>query len=110
MAHTAQFDATIDSLDQGLQKAKPNASTNINSWVTTLNETNDPALKNLATELRELERMLTTSDDDSDSLELRQKLDSVGQHTVAFADKASGNEAQKITQLGQTLIEAANEI
>ena len=109
MAHTAQLDATIDSLDQGLQKAKPNASTNINSWVTTLNETNDPALKNLAIELRELERMLTTSDD-SDSLELRQKLDSVGQHTVAFADKASGNEAQKITQLGQTLIEAANEI
>ena len=109
MAHTAQLDATIDSLDQGLQKAKPNASTNINSWVATLNDTDDPALQDLASELRDLERILTSSDE-PDSMKVRQALDSVGQHTVAFADKASGKEATKISQLGQKLIEVANEI
>ncbi|CAH1002516.1 hypothetical protein LEM8419_03395 [Neolewinella maritima] len=108
MATTAQLDATIDSLDQGLQQAKSGASSNISSWVDTLNGTNDPALQTLASELRDLEKMLSSSN--PDGKKLREALDSIGQHTTAMASKASGSEADKIRQLGKQLTDAANTI
>ena len=108
MASTAQLDATIDALSNGLQDAKNGASGNLQTWIETLNASNDPQLKTLGSELSNLQATLAVSD--VDSTQLRQQLDSVGQHTVAAASKADGKTADKITQLGQQLIDAANSI
>ena len=106
MAHTAQLDTTIDALSNGLQRAKNSASGNLQSWIETLNSSSDPQLKSLGQELSNLQATLATSD--IDSSRLRQQLDATGQHTLAAAGKAEGKTAEKVSQLGQQLIDAAN--
>ena len=108
MANTAQLDATIDALDGGLKSAKNGASSNLQTWIETLNSSNDPQLKTLGNELSNLQATLAVSDIDSN--QLRQQLDSIGQHTQSAASKAEGKTAEKIRQLGKQLIDAANSI
>ncbi|MEJ7665049.1 MAG: hypothetical protein WKG07_38785 [Hymenobacter sp.] len=57
---TAHLTSTIESLSQGLTHAKAGASRSIHSWVETLNGSKAPALHTLASELKQLDTLLSS--------------------------------------------------
>ncbi len=101
----AHLDSTIKSLEQGLDKAKTGATRNIDSWVDTLNDSDDTSLSKIADELEELGELL--GDEDTTPAQLKKALSSLGKHTTAAAKQAEGATADKIRTLGKQLTDAA---
>jgi len=102
---TAHLTSTIESLSKGLTHAKAGASRSIHSWVETLNGSKAPALHKLASELKQLDTLL--SSDEPSGPALKKALASIGQHTTAAASSAEGATADKIKQIGKMLTDAA---
>ena len=97
--------STIESLSKGLAHAKGGASRSLHSWVETLNGSKSPALHTLASELKQLDTLL--SSDKPSGPALKKALASIGQHTTAAAGSAEGATADKIKQIGKLLTDAA---
>lgn len=102
---TTHLNSTIESLSHGLSHAKAGATRSIHSWVETLNASKAPALHTLATELTQLDQLL--SGGNASGPAVQKALASIGQHTTAAAASAEGATADKIKQLGKALTDAA---
>lgn len=103
-----QIDTTIDALSQGLSQAKTGASTTIHNWIDTLNRTDDATLRRIAGDLQQLESLLGSGQ--PDGMKLRQLLDSLGQQTTAASNKATGETANKLRELGRQLSDSADQM
>ena len=102
------LNSTIESLSKGLTHAKTGATRSIHSWVEELNASKAPALHKLATELQQLDKLLSA--DHISGPEVHKALASIGQHTTAAASSADGATADKIKQLGKLLTDAATSL
>jgi len=106
--NNAQIDTSIDALSQGLGEAQADAATHIHNWIDTLNRTSDESLRRIASDLQRLESMLDTGQ--PDSMQMRELLDSLGQQTTAASNKADGETATKLRELGRQLSDSANQM
>ncbi|TVT42539.1 hypothetical protein FNT36_00085 [Hymenobacter setariae] len=106
--HLAHLTSTIDSLGQGLDHAKTGAVRSLHSWGAALSASDEPALKTIADELKQLEVIL--GEGDINGPKLKKALQSLGKHTTAAAKSAEGATADKVQQLGKLLTDAAGQL
>ncbi|GAB2453559.1 hypothetical protein GCM10011375_00580 [Hymenobacter qilianensis] len=106
---TAQLDATIQALQGGnLAGLAPQASSNIQNWISTLQNSNNGQLSGIASELERLNDALSGSS--PDTLQVQQSLKTLGEHTMRAAESADPGSQEKVRQLGQALSSAASQI
>jgi hypothetical protein len=106
---TAQLDATIQALQGGnLAGLAPQAGANIQSWITTLQNSNTGQLSGIASELERLNDALSGSA--PDTMQVQQSLKTLGEHTTRAAESADPGSQDKVRQLGQALSAAASQI
>lgn len=106
---TQQLDATIQALQGGdLTTLAPQAGTNIRSWITTLQNSNNGQLSGIASELERLNDAL--SGGTPDNRQLQQSLQTLGEQTSRAAESADPGAQAKLRELGQALSSAASQI
>jgi hypothetical protein len=106
---TAQLDATIQALQGGnLAGLAPQASANIQSWISILQHSNNGQLSGIASELERLNDALAGST--PDTLQVQQSLRTLGEHTLRAAESADPGSQDKVRQLGEALNSAASQI
>jgi hypothetical protein len=106
---TAQLDATIQALQGGnLAGLAPQAGANIQSWISTLQNSNNGQLSGIASELERLNDALSGSS--PDTTQIQQSLRTLGEHTTRAAESADPGAQDKVRQLGQALSSAASQI
>lgn len=99
------IDATIESIDQHVEKKSPSGvSTAINGWIKTLSANDD--LKEIASDLEKLKEALS----EKDGKKIVELMTSLGEQTTASADGAEGNDAKGVKKLGKALTSAAKTI
>ena len=98
-----QLDATIQALKGGLGQAAPVAGDNIDSWVSTLNGANSPALSAIADELKNLKAAVGSGD----GSKISHSLSILGEHTSKAAGSATEDAKAGLKELGQILTDAA---
>jgi hypothetical protein len=86
----------------------PQASSNIQSWIKTLQNSNSGLVKDLVPELQRLDDALSGST--PDNAQLSQSLHSLGEQTSRVAESADPGSQDKLRQLGQALSAAASQI
>lgn len=101
---TSQLDATINALQGGLTSAAGAASSNISSWIQTLQ--GNPQLSGISSELQKLDDAISSGD----SSTIASSLDTLGQHTTRAASSATPESQDKLMQLGQALSSAASQL
>lgn len=104
----AHLNSTIESLGKGLDHAKTGAVRSLNSWIDALGSSKEAGLTAIADELKQLEAAL--GEKEIDSAKLKKALSALGKHTTAAAKGAEGATADKVTQLGKLLTEAAGQL
>jgi hypothetical protein len=104
----AHLSSTIESLSQGLAHAKTGAVRSLHSWGAALGSSEEPGLKAIADELKQLETVLGESE--IDGPKLKKALTALGKHTTAAAKSAEGATADKIKELGKLLTDAAGQV
>ncbi|NJC26382.1 hypothetical protein [Neolewinella antarctica] len=102
------LNSTIESLNRGLEKAKPGATRSLTSWVKALKDSKDEKLTKLADELQQLHDHL--GKDSIDTAQVKKLMTSIGKHTTAAAKTAEGTTAEKISELGKALTDAAGSL
>ena len=106
---TAQLDATIQALQGGdLAGLAPQAGQNIQSWISTLQSSNNGQLSGIASELERLNDAL--SGGSPDATQVQQSLRTLGEHTTRAAESADPGSQDKVRQLGQALSSAASQL
>lgn len=102
---STNIDATIESIDQHVEKKSPSGvSTAINGWIKTLSANDD--LKEIASDLEKLKEALS----EKDGKKIVELMTSLGEQTTASADGAKGNDAKGVKKLGKALTSAAKTI
>lgn len=109
MGGGADLSGTIEALQGGVTELSPSlALNNINSWITTLREANDPGLDDLADTLDELRAELR--EEPIDGSAVAEILATLSEETSEAAAEAGPGVADQLNQLSSLLLQAAQEL